>query len=336
MSNSAKKILIIGPAWVGDMVMAQTLFKLMKQRNPNVVIDVLAPEWSRALLECMPEVQLALTSPFRAGELQIRRRYQLAQQIKTHQYQQVIVLPNSFKSALIPFFSKIPQRTGWLGEMRFGLLNDIRYLNKNTLPLMIQRFAALGLSAHESLPEKLPWPELKVNPASVQATLQKFNLVSERKILIFCPGAEYGPAKRWPAEYFAAVANKKIAEGWDIWLLGSTKETAIAKEIQQHTMQRCVDFTGKTTLAEAVHLLASSHQVLSNDSGLMHITAALQKPLVVMYGSSSPQFTPPLSHHVKVLTLNLPCSPCFERVCPLKHFNCMQELTPDRILTVLP
>jgi heptosyltransferase-2 len=335
VSNQPQKILVIGPAWVGDMVMAQTLFKLIKQHNPEAVIDVLAPEWSRALLDCMPEVTQVFASPFRAGQLHLRQRYQLAQQIKTHGYQQAIVLPNSFKSALIPFFAKIPQRTGWLGEMRFGLVNDSRFLDKKALPLMIQRFAALGVAAQEALPKKLPWPELQVDPIKVQATLQKFNLLTNRQVLVFCPGAEYGPAKRWPATYFAEVANKKLAEGWDIWILGSAKETVIAQEIQQHTAQRCIDFTGKTTLAEAVQLLASCHQVLSNDSGLMHVAAALQKPLVVMYGSSSPQFTPPLSQHVKILTLNLPCSPCFKRVCPLEHFKCMNDLKPDRVLAVL-
>jgi heptosyltransferase-2 len=217
-----QKILIIGPAWIGDMVMAQTLFKLLKQRLPKSIIHVLAPKWTSPVLERMPEVDKVLVSPFTHGELALYKRYKLGKSLRQENYDQAIVLLNSFKSALIPFWARILRRTGWRGEMRYGLLNDIRILNKNKLPLMIQRFAALGLDKSEVLPETLPWPEL----------MAKKNKSVAEKVLALCPGAEFGPAKRWPAKYFAEVANNKLAEGWQIWLFGSKNDAKIAAEIQ--------------------------------------------------------------------------------------------------------
>jgi heptosyltransferase-2 len=328
------KILIVGPAWIGDMVMAQTLFKLLKQQNPNVIIDVLSPNWCRDLLTCMPEVNRILTSPFKHGELRLRERYQFAKQFRNI-YDEAIVLPRSFKSALIPFFAKIPKRTGWIGECRLGLLNNLKQFNKKKYPLMVQRFAILGTNAAEQLPEQLSYPMLQTIPFEVTNTLKRLDVKLQRPILVLCPGAEYGPAKRWPAEYFAELAREKYRQGWQIWLLGSTKDRVIAQTIQKHCDHQCADLTGKTQLLEAIHLLSVANVVISNDSGLMHIAAALQKPLLVIYGSSSAQFTPPLSNQAKILSLNLECSPCFARQCPLQHFRCMKNLSPQFVLKQL-
>lgn len=333
--NHPRKILIVGPSWVGDMVMAQTLFKLLKQEEPAALIDVLAPEWSGPLLAVMPEVNRALVSPFRHGELQLRKRYRFAKQLREQRYDQAIVLTNSFKSALIPFFAKIPLRTGWCGEMRWGLLNDVRYLDKKKFPLMIQRFMALALPKGTELPARPSLPALQINQVATNETLQRYSLILDHPVLVLCPGAEYGPAKRWPAEYYARIAKTKIEQGWQVWLLGSQKDQVIAQKIQHSTASKCINLTGKTHLSEAMHLLAAANAVVTNDSGLMHVAAALQKPLIVIYGSSSPAFTPPLTERVKILSLNSTCSPCFARECPLQHFKCMNDLKPMQVLQAL-
>lgn len=327
MSFQNPKILVIGPAWVGDMVMAQTLFILLKQQNPNAIIDVLAPAWSAPLLARMPEINQFLVLPFKHGELKLWERYKLAKQLRNNHYDLAYVLPNSFKSALIPLWAKIPRRVGWRGEMRWGLLNDIRYLDKQKLPLMIERFMALALPPLSALTKPYPKPALRISENERNQALIKHQLtLSEKPILALCPGAEFGPAKRWPAEYYAEVARKKIAEGWQVWIFGSPKDQQEATIIQQETNNACFDLTGKTSLAEAIDLLSLANLVITNDSGLMHIAAALERPLVVLYGSSDPRFTPPLSDNVKILNLQLSCSPCFERTCPLQHQKCLRDL----------
>ncbi len=331
-----QKILIIGPAWVGDMVMAQTLFKLIKQRNPNVIIDVLAPAWSAPLLARMPEVSQFIVLPFNHGEFKFIERFKFGRQLKSTKYDQAIILPNSFKSAFIPFFAGIPLRTSWRGEMRWGLLNDIRYLNKEKLPLMIERFMALGLNKNEQIPKPYPRPSLIFSEQDRKLAIAKHQLtISQKPIMALCPGAEFGPAKRWPAEYYAEIANKKLAEGWNVWIFGSPKDQTEAAIIQKITNNNCIDLTGKTSLAEAIDLLSLANLVVSNDSGLMHIAAALNRPLIVLYGSSDPRFTPPLSDNVKILSLKLSCSPCFQRKCPLQHQKCLRDMSSSMVFNAM-
>jgi len=333
---TAKKILIVGPAWVGDMIMAQSLFKLLKQRQPDVVLDVLAPAWTFSLLNRMPEVSRAIELPLTHGELKLKQRYQLAKELRTHQYDQAIVLPNSFKAALIPWFARIPKRTGWLGECRYVALNDIRRLDKKRYPLMIEQFMALGLDPEEPLPSPRFHPSFQVSQTSQQATLAKYQPIWRgRPILALCAGAEYGPAKRWPEEYFAQVAKQKIADGWDVWLFGSPKDRPVTEKIMQLTDNQCENISGRTVLSETIDLLSLVSGVVTNDSGLMHMAAALQKPLVALYGPTSPNFTPPLSADASVLQLQLSCQPCFERHCPLKHQRCMRDLTPELVLQII-
>ncbi len=335
-SNTINKILIVGPAWVGDMVMAQTLFKVLKQQHPQAMIDVLAPAWTRPLMERMPEINQALDSPFAHGALQLRQRYQLGKRLRTEKYDWAIVLPGSFKSALAPFWAKIPRRTGWLREQRYGILNDWRRLDKNKYPLMIERFIALALAKDAPLPVAPAFPALRVSPAAVEATLAKQGVSRPAKpLLVLCPGAEFGPAKRWPSQHYAAVAQEKLAQGWTVWLLGSKKDQPVTEEINALTQHRCIDFAGKTALTEAVDLLSLATVVVTNDSGLMHIAAALGRAIVVMYGSSSQKFTPPLTKRVRTLSLNLACSPCFKRECPLGHLKCLQELAPTSVMQAI-
>lgn len=328
-------VLIVGPAWVGDMVMAQCLFKLIKQRDPTTTIDVLAPAWSLPLLDRMPEVSSAIVMPIGHRELKLGQRFQMGKKLRQHHYAQSIVLPNSFKSALIPFWASIPKRTGWRGEMRYFVLNDVRYLDETRYPLMIERFMALGIPEDDALPKDYPIPALQISEPSCEAALSKHGLTLEQPILALCPGAEFGPAKRWPEEYYATLANEKLKEGWAVWLFGSPKDAEVAAQIMQLTKARCVDLTGKTKLEEAVDLLSVSTAVVSNDSGLMHIAAALKKPLIALYGPTSPTFTPPLHSDSNILQLSLKCQPCFQRECPLKHQRCMRELTPEKVLMSL-
>jgi heptosyltransferase-2 len=330
----SKQILVVGPAWVGDMVMAQVLFKMLQQQDPEVQIDVLAPAWSLPIIARMPEVRQAIVLPFKHGELKLRKRYQIARELRKTGYAQAISLTNSLKSALIPWLARIPVRTGWLGEMRWGLLNDIRYLNKQQMPLLVQRFAALAFPKSIRLPEKLPIPELQITSDTVQATLQKLGLsIPKQPLLVLCPGAEFGPAKRWPAQYYAKVANKKLAEGWQVWLLGSPKDQPVIDEIHAATEHQCVDLAGgRSSLEDAVDLLSLATIVVSNDSGAMHVAAALHRPVVVVYGSTDPGYTPPLNDHAEILTLKLSCSPCFQRECPLGHLKCLNDLPPELVL----
>lgn len=315
------KILIVGPAWVGDMVMAQGLFRLIKQNHSDAVIDVLAPAWTFSLLSRMPEVNRAIEMPIAHGDLQLRLRYQLAKTLRAERYDQAIVLPNSWKSALIPWLARIPKRTGWVGECRYGLLNDARRLDKKRYPLMLEQFVALGLEENALLPSPLPVPLFAV-------PVQK----PKTPILALCPGAEFGPAKRWPEDYFASLAKQKLAEGWRVWLLGSPKDQAIIDTIIQMTDGRCENYGGHVGLAEKIDLLAQVTGVVTNDSGLMHIAAALNKPLIAVYGATSPAFTPPLAQQAQILQTKLDCQPCFQRTCPLKHHRCMRELYPAQVL----
>ncbi len=330
------RILIVGPSWVGDMVMAQSLFKALRTSNPAVAIDVLAPAWSQPLLARMPEVRAAIDAPFAHGELKLGARYRLGRALAAHDYTQAIVLPNSLKSALVPWFARIPRRTGYVGEMRFGLVNDARRLDRRRLPQTVQRFVALGLPADAPSPPAILSPRLAVQDADIEAALARLELARPtRPLLALCPGAEYGPAKRWPAEHFAAVARVRIAQGWSVWLFGSDKDAPVTATIRAMLGAHCIDLAGRTRLAEAIDLLALATQVVSNDSGLMHVAAALARPLVAVYGSSDPGFTPPLSAHAQVVSRRLACSPCFRRECPYGHYDCLRGLQPAQVLAAL-
>lgn len=331
-------ILIIGPSWVGDMVMAQTLFQCLKQRHPGCEIDVLAPEWSRPILERMPEVRQALSFPLGHGVLQLATRRKIGKSL-AGRYDQAILLPNSLKSALVPFFAGIATRTGWKGEMRYGLLNDVRVLDKDRYPLMIERFMALAYEPGAELSRPYPRPSLHIDEGSRAAALGKFGLSLDRPVLALCPGAEFGEAKRWPSEHYAQVAEAKIRSGWQVWLFGSNNDHPVGEEIRLRLIpglrEEAVNLAGETSLAEAIDLLSCAGAVVSNDSGLMHVAAALNRPLVAVYGSTSPQFTPPLAEQVEIVRLGIECSPCFERTCRYGHYNCLRELPARPVLQAL-
>ncbi|AUY12693.1 MULTISPECIES: ADP-heptose--LPS heptosyltransferase RfaF [Serratia] len=306
------KILVIGPSWVGDMMMSQSLYRTLKAEYPSAEIDVMAPAWCRPLLARMPEVNQALAMPLGHGALGLGERRRLGRALRANRYDRAYVLPNSFKSALVPFFADIPQRTGWRGEMRYGLLNDVRVLDKAAFPLMVQRYVALAydkgrIQRADDLPQQLLWPQLQVSDEEIADTTAAFNLTGSRPIVGFCPGAEFGPAKRWPHYHYAALAQRLIESGYQIALFGSAKDHEAGEQIraalQEDARDFCLNLAGKTQLEQAVILIAACRAVVSNDSGLMHVAAALNKPLIALYGPSSPDFTPPLSDKARVIRL---------------------------------
>ncbi len=334
---SAEKILILGPAWVGDMVLAQSLFKTLKTNHPDCVIDVAAPAWTLPLLERMPEVSGKIALPFKHKQLAFFERIKFGKTLKSQGYTQAIILTNSFKSALLPWAAGIKQRTSYLGEMRFGLINDIRPLDRTKLVKTVERFVNLGLKKEQSSPITTPIPKLTSNKENALLALEKLGSIqSNSKILGLCPGAEYGEAKRWPAEYYAEIANAVLDKGWQVWLFGSEKDIPVTTTINQQTQNRCLDLGGKTSLGEAIDLMSLCDTVISNDSGLMHVAAALDKKLIAIYGSSDPKHTPPMHPDAVIEYLCLECSPCFKRECPLKNeaakLGCLKQIKPQTVL----
>lgn len=329
--NSTPKILIIAPAWVGDMVLTHSLVRVLKHKHPQAQIDIAAPAWTLPLASRMPEVNASIELPFSHGKLALSARYQLAKQLRRVGYDQALVLPNSWKSALVPWLAHIPLRTGYSGELRLGLLNDRRTLNKNT-SRTVDRFVSLGLAPQESLPN-IPLPQLVVDTTVAKRLQQQLGL-RVGKVLALCPGAEYGESKRWPIPYYAQVANVALNAGWQVWLLGSAKDSVITAQIKCLATDS-IDLAGKTRLLEVVDLMSLANAVVSNDSGLMHIAAALGKYLVAIFGASTPQQTPPMSTQAIVEYLALSCSPCFARQCPLQHHACLTQIKPEQVLVHL-
>ncbi len=327
--------LVVGPSWVGDMVMAQSLFKVLKERGPNAAIDVLAPAWSSPLLTRMPEVRAAVPMPLGHGQLRLKTRFRIGRNLEGI-YDRAIVLPNSFKSALIPFHARIPRRTGFIGELRWGVLTDARRLDKKALGQTVERFVALGLEKDAPLPDPIPSPSLSSSPKRAKKILKKFGLNKDKRpMIILTPGAEYGPAKQWPQQHFAAVASAQGKLGHNVLLLGTEKEHDLCAAIADKAGDRGFNLAGKTTLEDAVDILSSAHGVVCNDSGLMHVAAALGRPVVAIFGSSDPEHTPPVGPRVKIISLGLPCAPCFKRVCPEQHTHCLEEISPDVVIKQL-
>lgn len=319
------------------MVMAQALYKLLKQRAPESVIDVLAPAWSLPLLERMPEVRHGVEVPVVHGEFGLATRYRLGKKLRAEHYDRAIVLPRSLKAALIPFFAGAKRRSGYRGEMRYGLINDMRPLDKDVLTKTVERYLALGMEANDPLPpQTIPTPRLNTDEGNIARLCESLSLQGEGAIALL-PGAEYGPAKQWPIAYWAELAKRLAGEGHAVWLLGSQKDHPNAQQIIEEAGAPAgvVNLCGQTALVDAVDLLSICSAAVSNDSGLMHVAAAVGIPLVGIYGSSTPAYTPPLSERAAVLYRNLDCSPCFKRECPYGHTRCLQEILPQEVYTAL-
>ncbi len=329
------RILIVAPSWIGDTIMMQPLLMRLKARRPEAEIHVLAPAWSAPLLARMPEVAASIENPFAHGQFDWAGRRALGRRLSAADFQAAYVLPNSWKSALVPFFAKIPKRTGYHGEARYFLLNDRHRFDAAAIPRLVDRYAALAGPPDGPTPN----PRLASTAEQQRAARIALGLPIEVAPLVFCPGAEYGPAKRWPARHFAALARKvsrgETPHAGPIWAVGGPKDAEAGAEIERLSDGAARNLCGRTTLEQVIDLIAGARAVVSNDSGLMHVAAALDRPMAAIYGSSSPAYTPPLSPHAKIISLGLECSPCFKRECPLGHLDCLNQLPPERVLAAL-
>ena len=334
MNPPLGRILIVAPNWLGDSIMAQPLLALLKNKAPAAPIDVIAVPAVAPVFRRMPEVARVIEADFRHGSLDFRARWNLGRSLKS-QYAQSYTLPNSWKSALVPFFADIPVRVGYAGEARVGLI-DVRHANptKDAPREAMARFYArlADLPGKHDVKLELPQPWLFADPLRVIAAKVNLGLHPAQNLVALCPGAEYGPAKRWPAEHFAEAAGKLKARGYTPIVLGAQSDVPTGLTIEQLSSGAAINLCGKTSLDDAINLIAGSRAVITNDSGLMHVAAALGRPQIALFGSSSPKHTPPLSEAARVLYLKLECSPCFARECPLGHFMCMRELTPEKVL----
>ena len=330
MANSAQRLLVIGPSWVGDMVMAQSLFMTLKARQPGATIGVVAPAWSQPILERMPEVDEVLPLAVGHGEFGLASRRELASRLRGR-FDRAIVLPRSWKAALVPFMARIPERVGFMGEHRYGLLKERRKLDKQVLNQTVKRFVSLGLPLEEATSGDfvLPKPRLQIDRDNL-VNLRLTHSLSSRTAIGMMPGAEYGPAKQWPVSYFHTLAKRLVDEGFEVRVLGGAKDHPAGEEITRG-LSYAHNLCGKTQLADAVDLLADCRQVVTNDSGLMHVAAAVGVRIHALYGSSSPAYTPPLTDNAVIHYLALSCSPCFQRTCPLGHTNCLNQLSVDQV-----
>ena len=332
MSEEPRRYLIVGPSWVGDMVMAQSLFITLKQQYPDCLIDVIAPEWSLPILERMPQVNKGIALAIGHGEFSLLSRIKKGLSLRKHGYTHSIVIPRSWKSALVPYFANAVVRTGYRGEMRYGLLNDMRRLDKNILKQTVQRYVAHAYNKELAQAPEIPFPELAVDANNHDRLIEKFSLDLSRPIIAMMPGAEYGPAKQWPEKYYKELAALLIEKGYQVWMMGSAKEKILAGSIIDGLGLHAISLCGRTELVDTVDLFSCAEQVVSNDSGLMHVAAAVGVKLNVIYGSSTPDYTPPLSDKAIIHYRGLDCSPCFKRTCPLEHLNCLTSIDVNQVL----
>lgn len=330
MPSPGDRVLIAGPSWVGDMVMAQSLFKLLHERSPDAAIDVIAPPWSEPLLARMPQVRRAIPLPIGHGELKLGQRIRTGRSLRNERYTRAIVIPRSAKAALVPFMADVPIRTGYRGEMRFGLLNDLRRLDKQRLNQTVKRFIALGLPRDAELPPP-PHPALRVDAGNCERFASTL-LPDGGHLVALMPGAAYGPAKCWPLNDFAALAASLTRLGIRVAVLGSDGEHSVGEHIRAAAGDGVANLCGRTRLEETVDVLSLATAAVTNDSGLMHVAAAAGTHVIAIYGSTSPAFTPPLTDRKTILTLELDCSPCFARECPLEHLRCLRDIKPERVL----
>ncbi|ROR29605.1 heptosyltransferase-2 [Inmirania thermothiophila] len=324
-------MLVVGPAWVGDMVMAQAVLRLLAARRPGVAIDVIAPPWSLPLVRRMPEVREAIALEVGHGEFGLGARWRLARRLRRRGYGQALLLPRSFKAALVPWLAGIPRRTGHLGEARRGLVNDVRPDPGRRRAPWVRRMAVLALEPGEAVPEVLPQPRLAVDEANRARLMTALGLAGEGPVLGLCPGAEYGPSKRWPARRYGALAARMAARGWRVWVFGSARERPLGEEVVAASGGAARNLCGRTRLEDVVDLMSACERVVTNDSGLMHVAAATGTALTVIYGASSPDYTPPLTPRARIVRRALACAPCFRRVCPLGHTACLEGIEVEEV-----
>ena len=327
------RVLVVAPSWVGDAILSEPLFARIRSAGVEAPIDVVAPPWCGPVYARMRGIGRIIDSPAAHGEFAWQRRRALGIALRAARYTHAYVLPNTWKSALVPWFAQVPRRIGYRGEARYRLLSDARRLDRRGLPQLVARYAALAVPRGEPAPAPAP-PMLVPDAANLARAMQALHLSRTQPIAVLCPGAEFGPAKRWPAEHFADLALRLVRDGFAVWIMGSPNDAPVASALEdalggQATAVR--NLAGRTDLGTAIDLMSAASLVVSNDSGLMHAAAAVGAPLVALFGSSSPVYTPPLSPAARIARIEIACSPCFKRECPLGHFRCMRELHPELV-----
>jgi heptosyltransferase-2 len=326
-------ILIVPYMWIGDFVRCHSVVKLLNERFPNRPVDVLATRLCAPLTDYMPGLRRAVVVDLPRSRIAVTDQLALAQRLKHENYGSALIMPRTWKSALAPFLAGIPERTGFFGEGRFILLNDLRY-GERKLPRMVDRCAALALPAGAQLPHEWPLPELKVRRADIETWRHQQGLAGEaRPAIAFAPGA-VGPSKRWPAGAYADLARRLTAEGFGVWIVGGPEEKSLAAEIVANTPAR--DLTG-TDLRTAILALAAAAAAVSNDSGLLHVAAALGIPAIGIFGPTSPWHWAPLNPLAATIeaTVKVECRPCHKPVCRLVHHRCMREISPDQVFAAI-
>jgi len=320
-------ILVVPYMWIGDFVRCHSVVRVLRTRYPNRPVDVLATTLCAPLADYMPGVRQAIVADLPRGRLALAKQAAVAERLKREGYGTALVMPSTWKSTLAPFLARIPERIGWVGEVRFVLLNDARW-GRLKLPRMVDQCAALALPRGAKLPAEWPKPELKVPTAEISAWRHKHGLTVQPAVAL-APGA-VGPAKRWTASGYAALARQLLVEGFAVWVLGSPAEKAVAQEIVGDTQAR--DLTG-TDLREAILGLAAATVAVSNDSGLLHVAAAVGTPTIGIFGPTSPWHWAPLNPLAAIIQAKgeLTCRPCHKPVCRFGHHRCMIEITPDDV-----
>ena len=332
--------LVIAPQWIGDAVMTEPLLRHLCQRGEDLTVAALP--WVAPVYRAMPQVAEVLELPFAHGGLQWTARRTLAKQWRGR-FDKAYVCPNSLKSALLPWWAGIQERIGYLGEQRYGVLTQhLRNPPKNVRPPMVDFYLALAGEVQEVCSDAVR-PQLHLAADKVAKTLQMHGLQFGGYV-VFAPGAEYGPAKRWPVQHFVSLAQHSERR---VVLLGSGKEQGLCESIATAANAKepghCFNLAGKTRLEQAFALIAAAHAVVSNDSGLMHVAAAFGVQQVALFGSSSPHHTPPLNLKAQVIWLKnnpqydppLDCAPCFARECPLQHTRCLRDILPTDVARYL-
>ncbi|MDE2427663.1 MAG: lipopolysaccharide heptosyltransferase II [Burkholderiales bacterium] len=327
-----QRLLIIAPNWIGDAVMAQPLLATLKQQHPEMAIDVLAAAWVAPVLRAMDEVDTVLETPFKHGALQLRERWRFARLLRQNNYAAAYVLPNTLKFALLPWMAGIKRRIGYKGESRYGLINQMHFDDPVAPRAMVPFYAALAYAPSPTAPTNCPRPALKLQEQTIHAVFVELGLSPSQPLVVFAPGAEFGNAKRWPTEHFAQLAATIMAAhpNAQIVLLGSPKDHDVCEAINTQCAQ-VYQLAGKTSLHQAIALIAGAAAVVSNDSGLLHIASALNRPVIALYGPTDPDHAPPFSDVAHSLSLRLTCAPCRQRECPLGHQDCMQKLTMEMV-----
>jgi len=328
-------ILIVPYMWIGDFVRCHTVVKLLKQRFPTSPIDVLTTSMVAPLLDYMPGVRKGVVVDLPRSRLALAQQRALARRLRAEKYGQALIMPRTWKSALAPWLAAIPCRTGFIGEARWGLINDLRF-GERRLPRMVDRCASLALPAGRVMPPEWPLPELKVSGSELADWRRRLGLAPDgRPVVALAPGA-VGPSKRWPSAYYADLARRLAGEGNRIWVIGGPGEKELAAEIVPPGRGDIHDLTGPD-LRNAILALAAADAAVSNDSGLLHVAAALGTPAVGIFGPTSPWHWAPLNPIAAVMEVagTLPCRPCHKPVCRLGHHLCMRDIPADQVASAI-